>query len=206
MTAPRARHDQTEYEGSLARRTKHVSGERIRVTQGPGLGPNARTRLMVLVAISESPIGSVDGKLREELGEDFGSCLHSRQGQSDAVRGESIGVEQPGTIFDAELRGRDLAIAQPSEKTCCEQQRVAVAKQPKILLCDEPTGALDYRTGIAVLEVIENINRELGTSTAVITHNAPVAEMADRVVSLADGRIVGDRLNPNRKSPRELSW
>jgi len=94
----------------------------------------------------------------------------------------------------------------PSQLSGGEQQRVAVAKQPKILLCDEPTGALDYRTGIAVLEVIENINRELGTSTAVITHNAPVAEMADRVVSLADGRIVGDRLNPNRKSPRELSW
>lgn len=98
----------------------------------------------------------------------------------------------------------------PSQLSGGEQQRVAIAraiaKQPKILLCDEPTGALDYRTGIAVLEVIETINRELGTATAVITHNAPVAEMADRVVSLADGQITSDRSNATRKSSRELSW
>lgn len=98
----------------------------------------------------------------------------------------------------------------PSQLSGGEQQRVAIAraiaKQPKILLCDEPTGALDYRTGIAVLEVLERVNREFGTATAVITHNAPVAEMADRVVSLADGRIISDHKNPARKSPRELAW
>lgn len=98
----------------------------------------------------------------------------------------------------------------PSQLSGGEQQRVAIAraiaKQPKILLCDEPTGALDYRTGIAVLEVLERINREFGTATAVITHNAPVAAMADRVVSLADGRIVSDQRNLSRKSPRELAW
>ncbi len=98
----------------------------------------------------------------------------------------------------------------PSQLSGGEQQRVAIAraiaKQPKILLCDEPTGALDYRTGIAVLEVLERINREFGTATAVITHNAPVAEMADRVVSLADGRIISDQRNPLRRSPKDLAW
>jgi putative ABC transport system ATP-binding protein len=98
----------------------------------------------------------------------------------------------------------------PAQLSGGEQQRVAiaraVAKQPDILLCDEPTGALDYRTGVAVLEVIDNINRQLGTSTAVITHNAPVAKMADRVVWLADGRITSDVVNTERVSPRDLTW
>ena len=71
----------------------------------------------------------------------------------------------------------------------------AVAKRPQILLCDEPTGALDFRTGVRVLEVIRRVNRELGTTTAVITHNAPVGEMADRVLTLSDGRIQSERRN-----------
>ena len=78
-----------------------------------------------------------------------------------------------------------------------EQQRVAIAravvKKPEILLCDEPTGALDAATGRLVLEVLDRVNRELGTSIAVVTHNAPIAQMADRVVTLADGRIATDR-------------
>ncbi len=98
----------------------------------------------------------------------------------------------------------------PAQLSGGEQQRVAIAraiaKQPNILLCDEPTGALDYRTGVQVLEVIERVNREMGTSTAVITHNAPVAQMADRVVSLADGQILSDEVNAERKSAREVSW
>jgi len=98
----------------------------------------------------------------------------------------------------------------PAQLSGGEQQRVAIAraiaKKPHLLLCDEPTGALDYRTGVAVLEVIENINRQLGTSTALITHNAPVAQMADRVITLADGLIVGDRANAERKGPREIAW
>src|SRR6266498_3344078 len=85
----------------------------------------------------------------------------------------------------------------PAQLSGGEQQRVAiaraVAKRPPILLCDEPTGALDFHTGILVLEVIERINRELGTATAVITHNAPIAEIADRVVTLADGRVQSER-------------
>jgi putative ABC transport system ATP-binding protein len=98
----------------------------------------------------------------------------------------------------------------PSQLSGGEQQRVAiaraVAKRPHVLLCDEPTGALDFQTGVVVLEVIEQINRELGTTTAVITHNAPIAGMADRVVHISDGRI--GRIDHNRVkvAAHELTW
>jgi putative ABC transport system ATP-binding protein len=82
----------------------------------------------------------------------------------------------------------------------------AVAKRPDVLLCDEPTGALDYETGQRVLEVIERANRELGTTTAVITHNAAIAGMADRVVRMRSGRIVEVVRNERRLAPSELSW
>jgi putative ABC transport system ATP-binding protein len=98
----------------------------------------------------------------------------------------------------------------PAQLSGGEQQRVAiaraVAKRPSLLLCDEPTGALDFKTGILVLEVIERVNRELGTSTAVITHNAPIAEIADRVVTLSDGRIQSERLVATRARARDLRW
>ncbi len=98
----------------------------------------------------------------------------------------------------------------PSQLSGGEQQRVAIAraiaKRPDVLLCDEPTGALDSATGSLVLEAIDRINRELGTTTAVITHNAGVAAMADRVVTLADGRVTSIRENTTRVSPRELQW
>ena len=98
----------------------------------------------------------------------------------------------------------------PAQLSGGEQQRVAiaraVAKRPQVLLCDEPTGALDSSTGIVVLEVLERVNRELGTTTAVITHNAGIARMADRVIALADGRIAEVRCNETRVAPRELSW
>jgi putative ABC transport system ATP-binding protein len=98
----------------------------------------------------------------------------------------------------------------PSQLSGGEQQRVAIAraivKRPEILLCDEPTGALDAATGRLVLEVLDRVNRELGTSTAVVTHNAPIAQMADRVVSLADGRIASDAPNSARKDPGQVSW
>ena len=98
----------------------------------------------------------------------------------------------------------------PAQLSGGEQQRVAIAraiaKQPEILLCDEPTGALDSKTGILVLEAIDRVNRELGTSTAVITHNTVVSGMADRVINIADGRIASVESNPERRSPSELSW
>jgi len=98
----------------------------------------------------------------------------------------------------------------PSQMSGGEQQRVAIArsivKKPEILLCDEPTGALDASTGRLVLEVLERVNRDLGTAIAVVTHNAPIARMADRVVTLADGRIAADSPNPKRCAPSEVSW
>ena len=91
-----------------------------------------------------------------------------------------------------------------------EQQRVAIAraiaKNPEVLLCDEPTGALDCATGVMVLQAIEHVNRELGTTTVVITHNAPIAEMADRVLRLADGRIVDSQVNSHKLPASSLSW
>ena len=98
----------------------------------------------------------------------------------------------------------------PSQMSGGEQQRVAiaraVAKRPDVLLCDEPTGALDISTGVVVLEALDRVNRELGTTVVVITHNASIAGMAHRVVSLADGRIVSDRRNARRVSPQEIEW
>jgi putative ABC transport system ATP-binding protein len=98
----------------------------------------------------------------------------------------------------------------PAQLSGGEQQRVAIAraisKNPAVLLCDEPTGALDSRTGIAVLEALERVNRELGTSTAIITHNADIAFMADRVVHLSNGLIAEVARNTKRKAPRELHW
>jgi putative ABC transport system ATP-binding protein len=98
----------------------------------------------------------------------------------------------------------------PSQLSGGEQQRVAiaraVAKRPDVLLCDEPTGALDIATGILVLEAIQQVNQELGTTTAVITHNAAVAGIADRVVSLSDGRVISDRHNQRKVKAKELSW
>jgi putative ABC transport system ATP-binding protein len=98
----------------------------------------------------------------------------------------------------------------PAQLSGGEQQRVAIAraiaKQPAILLCDEPTGALDSRTGILVLEAIETIHRELGTTTVLITHNAVIADMADRVIVLGDGLIQQQRRNAQRRAARELSW
>ena len=98
----------------------------------------------------------------------------------------------------------------PAQLSGGEQQRVAIAraiaKRPDVLLCDEPTGALDSKTGIVVLEALERVNRELGTSTVVITHNAVIAQMADRVITLTDGRIGELSTNQTRVAPGKLSW
>jgi putative ABC transport system ATP-binding protein len=98
----------------------------------------------------------------------------------------------------------------PSQLSGGEQQRVAVAraiaKRPDLLLCDEPTGALDITSGVLVLEALERVSRELHTTMAIITHNAAIAAMADRVVSMADGRIADERRNASKRSPRELTW
>jgi putative ABC transport system ATP-binding protein len=98
----------------------------------------------------------------------------------------------------------------PSQLSGGEQQRVAIAraiaKRPAVLLCDEPTGALDISTGIVVLEALTRVNAELGTTTVVITHNAAIAATAHDVIRLVDGRIAAIDANAERRSPRELSW
>lgn len=110
---------------------------------------------------------------------------------------EIVGLKERLNHFPAQLSGG-------------EQQRVAIAraiaKRPDVLLCDEPTGALDFETGKIVLEAIEKVNRELGTTTAVITHNASIARMADRVIRIGSGQIISIDHNEHKARPSELSW
>ena len=98
----------------------------------------------------------------------------------------------------------------PAQMSGGEQQRVAIAraiaKRPQVMLCDEPTGALDSATGVVVLEALERINREIGTTTVIITHNAVVAGMADRVLHLTDGTISQVEINKMKMSPEEMHW
>ena len=98
----------------------------------------------------------------------------------------------------------------PSQMSGGEQQRVAIAraiaKQPDVLLCDEPTGALDAETGKLVLEALTNVNETLGTTTVVITHNAPIARLAHRVLHMRSGRIASEERNTIRATPSDLEW
>lgn len=98
----------------------------------------------------------------------------------------------------------------PAQLSGGEQQRVAIAraiaKSPDVLLCDEPTGALDISTGVTVLQALEHINRTLGTTVMIITHNASIAGMGDRVITLADGRIASETTNDTKVHPEEIQW
>ena len=98
----------------------------------------------------------------------------------------------------------------PSQMSGGQQQRVAIAraiaKRPEVLLCDEPTGALDVKTGITVLSAIEHVNRTQGTLTVIITHNAIIADMADRVIHLSDGKIVDIQINTTKRTASSLAW
>ena len=96
----------------------------------------------------------------------------------------------------------------PAQLSGGEQQRAAraIAKRPEVLLCDEPTGALDVKTGIVVLEAIQRANRELGTLTVLITHNAVMADMADRVIRFSDGRVQSEQRNASPAAPDTLRW
>ncbi len=98
----------------------------------------------------------------------------------------------------------------PSQLSGGEQQRVAIAraiaKRPDVLLCDEPTGALDSKTGVVVLQALDRANRELGTTTALITHNAGIKDMSERVIRFADGQIISVEENPVKKDPGNLTW
>ncbi len=121
----------------------------------------------------------------------------SRDPMSPEAALELVGLSKRIDHFPAQLSGG-------------EQQRVAiaraVAKRPEVMLCDEPTGALDVVTGKVVLEVLDRINREVGTTTAIITHNAAIASMAHRVVTFADGRALEVRRNERRAGAQELQW
>jgi putative ABC transport system ATP-binding protein len=112
-------------------------------------------------------------------------------------------------IYDAD-KNKERFNHFPAQMSGGEQQRVAIAraiaKRPEVLLCDEPTGALDYQTGKIVLEVIECVNRELGTTTAVITHNASIAQMADRVIRIGSGEITSIERNASKARPSDLIW
>jgi putative ABC transport system ATP-binding protein len=98
----------------------------------------------------------------------------------------------------------------PAQLSGGEQQRVAIAraiaKRPEVLLCDEPTGALDSKTGVRVIDALLGVNAQLGTTTLIITHNAGIQDVADRVISFADGRIAGIRANERRRAAAEISW
>lgn len=120
--------------------------------------------------------------------------------------------EQPMSPEDAlTLLGLERRLDHfPAQLSGGEQQRVAIAraiaKRPDVLLCDEPTGALDSVTGVRVLDALDTVNRQLGTTVFIITHNAVVAEMADEVIRFGDGAIVARHENKSRRSPLELSW
>jgi putative ABC transport system ATP-binding protein len=98
----------------------------------------------------------------------------------------------------------------PSQMSGGQQQRVAIAraiaKNPAVLLCDEPTGALDSTTGVVVLEALERANRELGATTVIITHNADIGRMADRIVQLRDGQIISDERNESKTQAKDITW
>jgi len=119
-------------------------------------------------------------------------------------------VRQKAEMILSELGLTGRFNHRPGELSGGEQQRVAIAraiaKNPEVLLCDEPTGALDSATGVLVLEAIERVNRDLGTSTVLITHNAGIAAMADRVIQLHDGRISSVRENAEKTPAREITW
>jgi putative ABC transport system ATP-binding protein len=122
------------------------------------------------------------------------------------ISDESMSPEEALRLVHLERRSAHF----PAQLSGGEQQRVAIAraiaKRPSVLLCDEPTGALDIATGIVVLEALAHVNATLGTTTVVITHNAAIAAMADQVVRLADGRVTAVEQQAARRDPRELSW
>ncbi len=132
-----------------------------------------------------------------------------------ALENTSLVTEIAAEPLDAEECLRMVGLAErlhhfPAQMSGGEQQRVAIAravvKKPEILLCDEPTGALDYATGKLVLEILDRVNRQLKTITVVITHNAAIAAMGDRVLRMSSGMIVDIKKNERRASPSELEW
>ena len=163
--------------------------------------------------LSRAGDADLTGYRREHVGFvfQFYNLIPSLTAQENVALVTDI-VEHPMAIDDA-LARVGLAPRRdhfPAQLSGGEQQRVAIAraivKRPEVLLCDEPTGALDYQTGKLVLEVIARVNRDLGATAIVITHNAAIAGMADRVIRLADGRVASVERNARKLTPAELSW
>ncbi len=204
-------------------------GESVAIVGRSGSG---KTTLLGLLAGLDTPSdGTVelDGAVISQLSEDERAKLRAhRVGfvfQSfqllpalTALENVMLPLELAG-LEAPEARARELlervglgerTSHQPKQLSGGEQQRVAIAraiaKQPRVLLCDEPTGALDSKTGVVVLEALSSANRRLDTTTLVITHNAGIAEMADRVLIMADGAIKETRVNAQPLKPSELSW
>ncbi len=164
------------------------------------------------------PSGSGKSTLLNILGGlDVPSAGHVRYGGVDLTRADEAALtafrrEHVGFVFQFYNLIPSLTARENVEVVTdiAQQQRVAIAraiaKRPSVLLCDEPTGALDSDTGVVVLEALAAANRELGTLTVVITHNAAIAGMADRVIHLHDGRIGGETRNATRLAPRDVHW
>jgi cell division transport system ATP-binding protein len=211
--------------------TFHVSkGEFVFLTGHSGAG---KSTIMKLLFAEQRPSGGevrVSGynvsalrpddvpRLRRRLGvvfQDF-RLLEDRTAEENVAfalevtgaRTDTIAARVMRVLTQVGLSAKSRAY--PRELSGGEQQRVAIAraiaKQPEVLLCDEPTGALDVRTGIGVLDAIEQVNRRLGSLTLLITHNAVMAEMADRVIHVSDGRITHIDRNARRRPARELVW
>jgi putative ABC transport system ATP-binding protein len=163
------------------------------------------------------PLGATEAEItrfrREHVGFvfQFYNLIASLTAEENVALVTEIARQPLDPVAALELVGLgDRRRAFPAELSGGEQQRVAIAraiaKQPDILLCDEPTGALDSATGVRVLAAIEQVNRELGTTTALITHNRSIEGMADRVLRFADGRIEAVVVNPARAAPADLQW
>ena len=145
----------------------------------------------------------------------------TKQGKAAALNaGAALATGELLIFADARQRWADDALTLvglqdranhfPAQLSGGEQQRVAIAraiaKNPEVLLCDEPTGALDSATGIKVLEALTQVNRAVGATTLVITHNAAIRDIADRVIRFADGRIIEETVNATKKQPSEVAW
>ena len=208
---------------------KLPAGESLAITGPSGSG---KSTLLGLIAGLDAPTAGrilIDGTDITDLGEDALARLRGEKIgfvfqffhlipsltalENVLVPMEIAGRADPGAraralLDEVGLMGRGHHY--PSQLSGGEQQRVAIAraiaKRPDLLLCDEPTGALDSKTGVLVLEALTKVNEELGTTTLVITHNVAIRQIAHRVVQFADGRIATSEVNAIRKSPAEVSW
>lgn len=204
-------------------------GETIGIVGPSGSGKS--TLLMVLAGLERVDAGTVSiaGTLLNGRSEDAIAAFRGRNigivfqsfhliPNMTALENVAVPLElagEPDAFGAAERELAAVGLADrvthyPSELSGGEQQRVAiaraVAKRPDVLLCDEPTGALDLETGKLVLNVLERVNREVGTTTAIITHNAAIAALGDRVIRMSSGEIVERAVNKQRASIDEIAW